>query len=134
MIVGLGIDVMEVARIREVLERHGENFLAHVFTESERADAPENLQSAAAYFAGRWSAKEAVAKALATGIGADCAWTDIEIRRENSGRPTVHLGGSGAQTAERLGITGFILSISHEKNLACASVVAEGAEARSPMR
>lgn len=126
MIIGLGIDVMEVSRIREVIERHGENFARHVFTEGERAAAPDNLAAASAYYAGRWSAKEAVAKALATGIGGDCAWTDIEIRREDCGRPSVHLSGNGARTAERLGITSFILSISHEKNLACASVVAEG--------
>ncbi len=128
MIIGLGVDVMEVARIRDVLEKHGASFISHVFTEAEKADAPENIQAASAYYAGRWSAKEAVSKALGTGIGNACAWTDIEIRREDCGRPSVYLTGNGKATAEKLGIVNLIISISHEKNLACASVVAEGAE------
>ncbi len=126
MIVGLGVDVMEVARIQQVLERHGQNFLDHVFTPSEQACAPESIAGAAAYYAGRWSAKEAVSKALATGIGRECLWTDIEILREKCGRPTISLKGAGLASARRLGVTRWILSISHERNLACASVVAEG--------
>ncbi len=125
MIVGLGVDVMEVARIQSVLERHGQNFIDHVFTSAEKAGAPSTLIGAAAYYAGRWSAKEAVSKALGTGIGQECLWTDIEIRRETCGRPTVHLSGAGLRTAERLGVKHWILSISHERNLACASAVAE---------
>ncbi len=125
MIVGLGVDVMEVARIQSVLERHGKNFINHVFTTAEQAWAPESLAGAAAYYAGRWSAKEAVAKALATGIGRECLWTDIEILREECGRPSVSLRGAGLLSARRLGVTRWILSISHERNLACASVVAE---------
>ncbi len=132
MIVGLGVDVMEVARIQAVLERHGQNFLDHVFTSSEQTGAPRSMAGAAAYYAGRWSAKEAVSKALGTGIGQDCLWTDIEILREECGRPTVRLRGAGLASARRLGVERWVLSISHERNLACASVVAEGSTTINP--
>lgn len=126
MIVGLGVDVIEVERIGEVIRRHGQAFLKHVFTTSEQSRAPASEEAAAAYYAGRWSAKEAVAKALGTGIGADCGWRDIEIIRWPSGQPVVELTGRGAKTAEIAGISRIHLSISHERNLACASAVAEG--------
>jgi len=125
MIVGLGVDVMEVARIQQVIERHGNNFINHVFTAAEQSDAPETLVGAVAFYAGRWSAKEAVSKALATGIGRECLWTDIEIRREDCGRPRVVLYGAGLASSRRLGVSRWILSISHERHLACASAVAE---------
>jgi holo-[acyl-carrier protein] synthase len=126
MIIGLGIDVIEVSRIRQVIERHDVNFLRHVFTAAEQAGAPESQVAAAAYYAGRWSAKEAVAKALGTGIGKDCAWTDIEVVRWPSGQPGVQLSGAAASTAEKRGIANIHLTISHEKQLACAAAVAEG--------
>ena len=125
MIAGIGVDVIEVSRIRDVLERHGEGFLSHVFTEVEREGAPETMAAAASYYAGRWSAKEAVAKALGTGIGKDCGWKDIQIVRWPSGQPVVELFGAGKVTAARLGIRVVHLTISHEKMLACASAVAE---------
>ncbi len=130
MIIGLGVDVMEVARINSVLERHGQNFIDHVFTSAEQAGAPSARVGAAAYYAGRWSAKEAVSKALGTGIGQECLWTDIEILREKCGRPAVRLTGAGLATARELGIERWILSISHERNLACASAVAEAGQPR----
>jgi holo-[acyl-carrier protein] synthase len=126
MIIGLGIDVMEVARIQEVIDRHGASFLNHVFTAEEQAGAPSGEAAAAAYYAGRWSAKEAVAKALGSGIGRHCAWRDIRIVRWPSGQPVVELSGDGAETARRLGVQHVHLTISHEKRLACAAAVAEG--------
>jgi len=126
MIIGLGVDVIEVTRIADVIGRHGVHFLRHVFTADEQAGAPESHVAAAAYYAGRWCAKEAVAKALGTGIGTECTWHDIEIVRWPSGQPAVRLHGAGARTAERLGVCHVHVSISHERNLACASVVAEG--------
>ncbi|MCF7854448.1 MAG: holo-ACP synthase [Candidatus Pacebacteria bacterium] len=125
MIAGIGIDVIEVSRIRDVLARYGDGFLGHVFTDVEREGAPQALSAAASYYAGRWSAKEAVAKALGTGIGGECGWKDIEIVRWPSGQPVVELSGAGKRTAERLGIHHVHLTISHEKMLACASAVAE---------
>ncbi len=126
MIVGLGVDVIEVERIREVLDRHGENFLKHVFTVEEQQGAPPEAQVAAQYYAGRWSAKEAVAKALGTGIGKECAWTDIRVVRWPTGQPGVELFGAGAESARKLGVKRIHLTISHEKKLACAAAIAEG--------
>lgn len=125
MILGLGVDVIEIERIGKVINRHGGSFLKHVFTDEERAAAPDNADAAAAYYAGRWSAKEAVAKVLGTGIGEHCAWKDIEITRHPSGRPLVTLTGTGADTAAGLGIEHLHISISHERKLACASAVGE---------
>jgi holo-[acyl-carrier protein] synthase len=126
VVIGIGVDVIEVVRIREVIARHEGSFLRHVFTPSEIKGAPQSEIAAAAYYAGRWSAKEAVAKALGTGIGAECGWHDIEVVRWPSGRPVIELSGRGAQTAAKLGICHIHVSISHERNLACASAVAEG--------
>lgn len=127
MIIGIGTDVIEVSRIDNVLERHGRNFRRHVFTEAEQEGAPASRRAAASYYAGRWSAKEAVAKALGTGIGAECAWRDIHIVRWPSGQPGVELSGAAALTARRLGVAKVHLTISHEKTLVCATAVAESA-------
>ncbi len=124
MIIGTGIDVLEISRMRKALERHGSFFLNHVFTAAEQAEAPSGRASFA-YYAGRWAAKEAVSKALGTGIGKFCSWLDINIRRDEAGRPLVELTGSGAETARGLGITRMHISISHEGRLACASAIAE---------
>lgn len=124
MIVGIGIDVIEVRRMQRTLDRYGKLFLRHVFAQQEQEAAPSG-PAAPAYFAGRWAAKEAVSKALGTGIGRDCAWTDIRILRDPVGRPVVELAGSGAQTAARLDIDSFHISITHTGGLACACAVAE---------
>jgi len=124
MIVGVGVDVIEVERLQRTLSRYGQQFLAHVYAEEEQQDAPEG-EGKAAYYAGRWAAKEAVAKALGSGIGRECAWTDIRVLRSANGRPEIRLHGAGARTAAALGIDHVHVSISHVKRLACASAVAE---------
>lgn len=126
MILGLGIDVIEIERIRRVLDRHGDRFLRHVFTQAEKDGAPTS-NAVYAYYAGRWAAKESVSKALGTGIGESCAWTDVEILRGPGGRPVLNLGGRARRTADALGIAHFHITISHEGALACAAAVAEGA-------
>ncbi|MFA4943336.1 MAG: holo-ACP synthase [Lentisphaeria bacterium] len=131
MILGTGIDIIEVARIRQALERHGEAFVRRVFTPAEIALAPAAPAAAAAFYAGRWAAKEAVAKTLGTGIGAACAWTDLQVLRQPSGAPRLELAGAAAATAQRLAIARIHLSISHLKETACAVAVAEGATATS---
>ena len=123
MILGVGVDVIEVERIRETLARHGERFLQRVFTAEELALAP--AADPAPFFAGRWAAKEAVSKCLGTGIGVHCGWTDICVLREPGGRPVIELRGKGAETAAALGIRVIHVSISHLKHLGCASAVAE---------
>ena len=124
MIAGLGVDVIEVDRLRKTLERYGDHFLKHVYTHEECAEAPVG-EGRASYYAGRWAAKEAVAKALGTGIGKNCGWTDITVVRNEFGAPGIVLSGPAAQTAEQRGIKQMHVSISHEKHLACASAVAE---------
>jgi holo-[acyl-carrier protein] synthase len=128
MIVGIGTDILETSRMRSAIERHGDRFLAHVFTRDEIANAPAGA-GREPYFAARWAAKEAVAKALGTGIGVDCAWTDVTVRRGPAGEPLVHLAGAARRTATRRRIDHVHLSLSHERNLAAATAVAE---ARSP--
>ena len=94
-IFGIGIDVVEVARIASAIQRHGEPFLARVFTAGERAYC-ESRKVPALHFAARFAAKEAVVKALGTGIGEHAAWLDLEITRDPVGAPQVVLGGAAA--------------------------------------
>jgi holo-[acyl-carrier protein] synthase len=124
MILGTGIDIIEVGRIREALQKHGAHFCDHVFTAEEQARAPGG-EGRYPYYAGRWAAKEAVAKALGTGIGAACAWKDIAIRSDTAGKPGVRLTGAAANTQKNLGIRRVHVSISHERTHACAMAVAE---------
>jgi len=123
-IIGIGIDVLEIERMRSALDRHGDAFLRHVFTDHEKNQAPDGA-GRVAYYAGRWAAKEAVSKALGTGIGQACGWKDIRVARGPSGRPEVELVGAGAETARQLGISRIHLSISHDGRLTCANAVAE---------
>jgi holo-[acyl-carrier protein] synthase len=125
MILGLGTDIVEVRRIREMLERHADAFLERIYTDAERRDGAAR-DDPALFFASRWAAKEALSKALGCGIGRDCAWQDIAIRNDEAGRPFLDLTGAAATTAARLGATATHLSISHEKHYSCATVVLEG--------
>ena len=114
-----GVDLIEVARFAQACERFGERFLGRVFTPQERAvygGQPERL-------AARFAAKEAVAKALGTGIG-EFAWRDIEIGRDDRGQPTVTLHGPAQARAQTRGLTHFALSLSHTRDHAIAFVVA----------
>ncbi len=116
-----GIDMIETARVRDGVERFGERFLNRFFTAQERAicqDQPIRL-------AARLAAKEAVAKALGTGIG-DVRWIDIEIGRDERGRPTLILHGTGAALAAELGLTHWDISLTHTRDLASAVAVATG--------
>lgn len=125
MICGLGTDIIEIRRIKEVILRHGDHFLKSVFTDGEIANAPAG-ETSFAYYAARWAAKEAVAKALGTGIGKDCRWLDIEIVRQSSGAPALELSGKALETAQKNGGTKFHVSLSHEKEYANAVVIIEG--------
>jgi holo-[acyl-carrier protein] synthase len=122
-VVGIGVDIVEVARIRDSLERHGERFHARICTVGE-AEYCAKMRDPAPFFAARFAAKEAVSKALGTGIGAQCEWHDIEVRRKASGEPFIVLHGAGAETAKRLGIGQVLVSLSHTENYACAHAVA----------
>jgi len=124
VIVGVGIDILAVERMESALAEHGRAFLDHIFTPEEIEAAPSGA-GRAAYFAGRWAAKEALAKALGTGIGAQCRWRDITVRRGANGRPKILLTGAAAETARTLGAVRIQTSISHTRLLACAVVVLE---------
>jgi holo-[acyl-carrier protein] synthase len=120
---GVGIDIIEVARIRRAAVRWGDSFLSRVFTAGERRHAGAS-RVAAERLAGRFAAKEAVMKALGLGWNR-MAWRDIEIEGDREGRPVVRLSGRAAQAASKLGVRSCVVSISHTRDLAVAHAVAE---------
>jgi holo-[acyl-carrier protein] synthase len=123
MIRGLGIDIIEVDRIRRATARWGEAFLCRVFTPDElaRGGAP---QRAAERLAGRFAAKEAVMKALGLGRRG-VGWQEIEITVDPFGKPGVRLTGRAATVADRLGVRAWHVAISHTRLLAVAEALAE---------
>lgn len=125
MIVGTGIDIVECDRLQKSLDKFGQSFVDYFCTAAEQAAAPSNLNARLVYYASRWAAKEACAKALGTGFGAECGWKDIEVVKLPSGQPAIVLNGNAKETANKLGINRFHLSISHERHYATAVVIAE---------
>jgi holo-[acyl-carrier protein] synthase len=124
MIVGTGIDLVEIDRIERSIERFGTRFLNRVYTPAEQAYCRRKRKSAES-FAARFAAKEAAAKALGTGISFGVAWLEIEVVRELSGRPSLRFHGRAAEIAKRLGVARAALSLTHTSTLAQASVVLE---------
>ena len=124
MIVGSGIDLVEIGRIQQSMDRYGSRFLNRVYTGAEQAYCLRK-RKAAESFAARFAAKEAGAKALGTGIRNGVSWLEIEVVSEASGRPTIQYHGRAAQFAARLGVSRAALSITHTADLAMASVVLE---------
>jgi len=122
---GLGTDIVEIVRIGEMIERHGELFLQRVYTEQEVAYC-QKRSSSYQHFAGRWAAKEAVLKALGTGWAKGIAWRDIEVVSLASGQPRVNVYGAVKELSESAGISGFLVSISHCRSHATAAAVAVG--------
>ncbi|MFD0894579.1 holo-ACP synthase [Luteolibacter ambystomatis] len=125
-LIGIGIDVVEVQRIAEALERHGEAFGERIFTAEERRYCSSQKRPAL-HYAARFAAKEAVAKAFGTGIGKDLGWLDMEIIRRESGEPAIVLSGTGKAYAEANGITEVKISLTHARDYAAANAVALGA-------
>lgn len=121
-ILGHGIDLIETRRIAEVLDRHGERFLDRVFTVTEQAYALP-ARRRVEHLAGRFAAKEAVAKALGSGISG-IAWTDIEVVHRDTGQPEVRLSGAAATLAASRGVRVWHLSITHTRDYAMASAIA----------
>jgi holo-[acyl-carrier protein] synthase len=123
-----GIDIIEHERIKGGIERLGERFLKRFFTAGERADCEDQAHRLAARLAG----KEAVAKALGTGIG-DVRWVDIEIRVNNPRkRPVLILHGNALQVAQTLGLHHWDISLTHSQDYAAAMVVALGTSMLEP--
>ena len=124
MVIGVGTDLIEIARISQSIDRFGSRFLARVFTPLEIAYC-QRKKNAAESFAARFAAKEAGAKALGTGISHGVGWLDLEVVRQPSGKPTLSLSGRAALRARQLGIAKSSLSLSHSKDIALAVVVME---------
>ena len=124
MILGIGVDLVEVERIDRAIERHGEHFLHRVFTESEIAYCAR-MRAPGPHYAARFAAKEAVAKAFGTGLGAQLSLVEIEVSRDESGAPFIVLHGPAAEFARERGARKIHLSLSHTTAHAVAHVVIE---------
>ena len=125
MIVGMGVDLAEVERVKTAIERHGEAFLKRVYTPAER-EYCEGFRNKYERYAGRFAAKEAAMKALGTGWRRGVRWVDFEVVRELGGRPTVRLAGEAKKIAAELGVLRIALSITHTESQALAQVIFEG--------
>src|SRR5713226_7138378 len=117
--VAVGVDIIEVGRVQKVFEHHGERFLQRVFTEAEIWQC----RGKATRWAGRFAAKEAISKALGTGIHG-VTWREMEVVQLRSGRPTVRLHGNAKRRAELLGLSAFDVSIADLKEFSVAIAVA----------
>jgi holo-[acyl-carrier protein] synthase len=123
MIYGIGIDVVEVGRIEAAISRQGDVFLKRLFTEREREYCGKQKRPAL-HYAARFAAKEAVSKALGTGIGGQAGWLDMEVERAESGAPKMVFSGNAADFLAREGIAEVQVSLSHAKDYAAANAVA----------
>lgn len=119
VLVGLGCDLIEVQRIREVLERHGDRFLDRVFTEEERAYC-FSMAHPHKHLAARWAAKEAISKCFTTGIGAELGWKSASVYHGERKDPLVRLDEKGAALLRQVGATHVFVSLSHTEVSAMA--------------
>jgi holo-[acyl-carrier protein] synthase len=124
MIVGTGIDIVEVPRITAAITRHGERFIRRVFTENEIRYCEAKANRCERY-AARFAAKEAGLKAIGTGWDRGVGWRDVEVKRQPGSRPTLSFWGRAAEIAASLGVKRVSLSISHTAQQAIAQVILE---------
>ena len=122
-VIALGLDLVDVARVKALLERHGERFCERTFSTAECAYCDAHTEPAI-HYAARFAAKEAVAKALGTGFAQGVNWKDIEVLRSDQGVPSIALHAGAKAKADELGITKWLLSLTHTSTTAAASVVA----------
>ena len=125
MVIGLGTDLIEVARIERSVERFGAHFLARVYTAGEIGYCRARPKTFAESFAARFAAKEAGAKALGTGISRGVSWLEFEVTRQRGEAPKLVLHGRALEIAAALQIARLSLSLTHTRGLAMAVVVAE---------
>lgn len=123
--VKIGTDIVEIARIKQAVQRHGQSFLDRVFTLREQEDCL-GRQNPYPSLATRFAGKEAVMKALGKGLAGGIRWTDVEICRDGGGKPVVLLKGKAAQICAGLGIAGVEISLSHSREYALATAIAFG--------
>ncbi len=124
-IIGLGIDLADLDRIRQAFLKNGDAFALRICTQDEW-DYCRKHSDPVPHLAARFAAKEAVSKALGTGIGEKCSFTDVEVIRNEVGSPSILLHGTAGVTARELGITTWFLTMSHSALSAAASVIAVG--------
>ena len=125
MIIGIGTDICEISRIERLLEKDkAATFFSKTLTAKEQERVAQ-IKRPAAHIAGRWAAKEALAKMLGTGFGEHCRWLEIEIVNNELGAPEVELSGVTQETAVKKGIRHLHLSISHERHYATAFAIGE---------
>ncbi|HTR37997.1 MAG TPA: holo-ACP synthase [Bryobacteraceae bacterium] len=124
MIVGIGLDLAEVGRIRAAAERHGRRFIERIYTPAEIAYAERKANRYERY-AARFAAKEAGMKAIGTGWRRGVRWHDFEVLNLPSGRPTLRFHGVAAQVAEELGVRNTVLSLTHTADQGIAIVILE---------
>ena len=125
MILGVGIDIIEVARIKASYEKFGERFVSRILHADEIAYCLSH-KNPAPFLAVRFAAKEAISKAFGTGICAQLGWQDMEIRRKKSGEPFVVLHGKGKELFASRGAKQLLISLSHTQNYAAVTAVLEG--------
>ena len=125
-VIGIGIDLVECARIQRSIDRFGDRFLHRVFTDGE-IEYSMSMKFPAQHLAARFAAKEAVSKAFGTGIGKTMGWRDIDIRKRPTGEPFLVFSGPAQELAAKRGVTSALITLSHTEHHAMASVVLEGA-------
>ena len=123
-VLGIGVDLVENARIEHSLERFGERFLHRVFTAGE-IEYSQSMKFPARHLAARFAAKEAVSKAFGTGVGKSMGWKDIDVRRKESGEPYVVLEGGAKKLAEERKVSKVLITLSHTEHHAMAMIVLE---------
>jgi len=122
MIRGIGTDIVEIERIRGMLDRHGDSFLQRCFTPAE-IEFARKYKDPAVRFAGRWAAKEAVVKVLGTGFVRGITFHDVEVLPLHTGQPSIELSGQAAERAAQQQIETILISISHAQLYATATAI-----------
>ena len=125
VVLGIGIDLVEIVRIKRAIERWGARFEKRIFTVQE-IDYCSQTEIGFQRFAARFAAKEATLKALGTGLVGDMRWHDVEVMSYSSGQPHLQLSGSVANCANQMGVSHMLLSLSHTENYAIANVILLG--------
>jgi holo-[acyl-carrier protein] synthase len=124
-VIGIGVDLVECARIQRSIDRFGDRFLHRVFTDGE-IEYSMSMKFPARHLAARFAGKEAVAKAFGTGIGKAMGWRNIDIRKKESGEPFLAFSGPAEAFAAKRGVTSALITLSHTEHHAIACVVLEG--------
>jgi holo-[acyl-carrier protein] synthase len=124
MIVGVGVDIVDIRRMRQAMERHAERLVQRIYCKGEQ-DFCRRRHDPVPYFAVRFAAKEALFKALGTGWARGVTWLDVEVRREERGAPVLVLSGKAREISGQLGVRSIHLSLSHSEDSAVAVVILE---------